>query len=106
VKWRKKPIEVEATQWFKTGDHPAVIRAWTTPRGDTTNELLGEAYDFLAEEFAAIQTLEGLMRVRPGDWVVTGVQGEHYAVEPDIFEASYERADDETYALRYNSRVG
>lgn len=28
--------------------------------------------------------------VCPGDWVITGVQGEHYPCKPDIFAATYE----------------
>ncbi len=39
-----------------------------------------------------IRTLEGDMRVNPGDWVVRGVQGEYYPVKPDIFSATYEPA--------------
>ncbi len=34
------------------------------------------------------------MFVTPGDWIITGVKGEHYPCKPDIFEATYERADD------------
>jgi hypothetical protein len=28
--------------------------------------------------------------VTPGDWIITGVQGEVYACKPDIFEQTYE----------------
>ena len=27
AKFRKKPVVIEATQWFKDGDHPAVTPA-------------------------------------------------------------------------------
>ena len=37
-----------------------------------------------------IETLDGLMVVEPGDWVITGVQGERYPCKPDIFAATYE----------------
>lgn len=40
-----------------------------------------------------IETLEGDMQVSPGDWIVTGVQGERYPCKPDIFEATYEPAE-------------
>ncbi|AUL54974.1 hypothetical protein [Burkholderia pseudomallei] len=40
-----------------------------------------------------IQTLEGRMNVEIGDWIITGVKGEHYPCKPDIFEATYEPAD-------------
>jgi hypothetical protein len=32
-----------------------------------------------------IDTLEGVMRADPGDWIVNGVQGEFYAVKPTVF---------------------
>jgi hypothetical protein len=32
------------------------------------------------------------MFVTPGDWIITGVKGEHYPCKPDIFEATYEEA--------------
>ncbi len=37
-----------------------------------------------------IPTLEGVMHASEGDWVIRGVQGEHYACKPDIFELTYE----------------
>jgi hypothetical protein len=32
------------------------------------------------------------MSVAPGDWIITGVQGEHYPCKPEIFAATYEPA--------------
>ena len=37
-----------------------------------------------------IQTLEGCMTASPGDWIITGVNGEQYPCKPDIFEKTYE----------------
>jgi hypothetical protein len=37
-----------------------------------------------------IDTLEGRMHASPGDWVVTGVDGERWPVKPDIFARTYE----------------
>jgi len=72
MKFRKKPVVVEATQWFKMGDHHAVIE--------------------ISEGVPAVKTLEGPMYVTPGDWIITGVKGEHYPCKPDIFEMTYEPA--------------
>lgn len=36
-----------------------------------------------------IDTLEGTMKADPGDWIVTGVDGEQYPVKPDIFDKTY-----------------
>lgn len=39
-----------------------------------------------------IETLEGTMTARPGDWIIRGVKGEIYPCKPDIFAATYEPA--------------
>ena len=90
MKFRKKPVVIEATQWFKHGDHPAVVRAWNTPEGPETDKEMAMAFGHFAREFPAIPTMEGLMTVTPGDWIITGVKGEHYPCKPDIFEQTYE----------------
>lgn len=80
-KFRKKPVVIEATQWFKMGDHPAVKPA-LAPSGQVIPTVGG-----------FIETLEGWLSVTPGDWIITGVNGEHYPCKPDIFEATYEPAE-------------
>jgi len=37
-----------------------------------------------------IATLEGVMTVSPGDYIIQGVKGEFYACRPDIFWMTYE----------------
>lgn len=37
-----------------------------------------------------IETLEGVMKASPGDWIITGVNGEKYPVKQDIFQKTYE----------------
>ena len=80
MKFRKKPVVIEATQWFKHGDHLAVFKMHTV---DPDDGVTPQAY---------IETLEGQMLVTPGDWIITGVKGEHYPCKPDIFEMTYEPA--------------
>jgi len=41
-----------------------------------------------------IHTLEGDLIAEPGDWIITGIQGEKYPVKPDIFEATYEPCEE------------
>jgi hypothetical protein len=76
--YRKKPIPVECSQWFKVGDHPAVISLADKAGMPTRTEL------------GWIDTLEGGHVVTPGDWIITGVRGEHYPCKPDIFAETYE----------------
>lgn len=47
--------------------------------------------------FAEIVTLEGVMQASEGDYIIKGVQGEFYACKPDIFEQTYEVAENETH---------
>lgn len=85
AKFRKKPVVVEAVQWFKVGDHPKVkIELWGPPPPDCS--ICGKSRGV----HGLIETLEGFHIVCPGDWIITGIKGEHYPCKPDIFEATYE----------------
>ena len=41
-----------------------------------------------------IPTLEGGMTASMGDYIIKGIQGEFYPCKPDIFEATYEVANE------------
>lgn len=43
---------------------------------------------------AAVETLEGVMKVLPGDWIVTGIAGEKYPCKNEIFQKTYEMVED------------
>lgn len=45
-------------------------------------------------ERTEIVTLEGVMVGNPGDWLITGVNGEQYPCKNDIFEKTYEPVDE------------
>ena len=80
MKYVKKPIPIEAVQWFKLGDHPVVIDA------------LPKYKDYIPVQNGAtgyIETLEGGYFVTPGDWIIKGVADEYYPCKPDIFEKTY-----------------
>ena len=81
AKFKKKPVVIEAAQWFKAGDHPAVVRC---ADHDPDARCGGNP------DKPVIKTLEGWHEVTPGDWIITGVKGEHYPCKPDIFEMTYE----------------
>lgn len=75
MKFRKKPVVVEARQVPSGGDVTDVAR-WC------------DASVF--SDHLLIETKEGTMRANPGDWIICGVQGEFYPCKPDIFEETYE----------------
>lgn len=94
-KFRKKPVVISAEQFFRGIPVPGVEHWETTLAQYLHNAELHRCACPLAtvETFAPhIHTLEGPMRVNPGDWVITGVKGEKYACKPDIFEMTYEPA--------------
>lgn len=82
-RYRKKPVVIEAMQLPPSGE-------------DASQELV----DFLhhidlweqSDKHGSIiiHTLEGQMTADPGDWIIRGVNGEHYPCKPDIFEKTYE----------------
>lgn len=37
-----------------------------------------------------VETLEGVMRGNPGDWLITGVEGEQYFCADSVFQKTYE----------------
>ena len=47
-----------------------------------------EAYQ--TDEVMYIETLEGIHKADPGDYIITGIKGEQYPCKPDIFEKTYE----------------
>jgi hypothetical protein len=105
--FRKKPVVIDATQWFENGDHPdddcrliqppdggdrflsegKVVRYYRLP--DDSGKRICEKCGRHMHVHGWIDTLEGGHIVCPGDWIITGVMGERYPCKPDIFEATY-----------------
>ena len=122
MKFKKKPVEIEATQWFKNGDHPLdyskshdgfengelrvftgaerkanqwegdIVRYYRRP--DDSGDRTCEKCGDTMHNHGWIDTLEGGHIVCPSDWIITGVKGEHYPCKPDIFEMTYEKVEE------------
>lgn len=48
---------------------------------------------FQMKEAFQVETLEGLMTGKKGDWLMVGVHGEMYPCDQDIFNLTYEIMD-------------
>ena len=86
-KYRKKPVVIEAVQLAECDhDQWCEVMSWVFDGGDVVGPLGegDEPYIFY------VMTLEGEMKAQPGDWIIRGVQGEHYPCKPDVFELTYE----------------
>lgn len=95
MKYRKKPVVIDAIQWTGenlrevidfTGKHPKWSE-WFATWEDYEARVRADGGIF------KIITLEGTMEATPGDWIIRGVKGEHYPCKPDIFAATYEPAE-------------
>lgn len=89
MKFRKKPVVIEAFLWTadreQTEDPLWILEALRI--GGVFFENEGTPLVTLK-----IRTLEGVMTAQRGDWIIRGVKGEIYPCKPDIFEATYEPA--------------
>jgi hypothetical protein len=82
MKFRKKPVVIEAVQW--TGDNYDDMENFISCEFGYQARADGNGTDIV------IKTLEGYMNGSPNDYVIKGVHGEFYPCKPDIFEATYE----------------
>lgn len=85
MKYRKKPVVIEAIQWMPDGvDNLLEISEFI---GDNTTYSV--CYN-LPVHTLSIHTLEGVMDAMPGDYIIRGIKGEYYPCKPDIFDQTYE----------------
>lgn len=84
MRFRKKPVEIEAVQWTGTPDSFREISNWA----NTPTKINIIHYTNHAQ--LGIDTLEGMMMANVNDWIIRGVAGEFYPCKPDIFEQTYE----------------
>lgn len=85
MKFRKKPVVIDAIQFDPGSEHKTKLPHPVVATGG----IGADNYNYDGFEFF-IETLEGPMRVTPGDWIICGIKGEYYPCKPDIFEATYE----------------
>jgi len=94
IKYRKKPVVIEAVQW--TGKNLREVISFTDGSPETRSHHAGmmwEQYEELvSRDGLKIFTLEGKMDASVGDFIIRGVAGELYPCKPGIFAATYERA--------------
>jgi hypothetical protein len=95
MKFRKKPVVIEAMQWFKVTEYPGVVRHFRRPEPEFGGSIGCPECGAPFHEHGFIDTLEGGHRVCPGDWIITGVVGERYPCKPHIFMATYDIVEPE-----------
>lgn len=78
-KYRKKPVTVKAIQW-------------TDDNFEEVVKFIGSEHEGgdLKGTYVFINTLEGVMIARRGDYIIRGVKNECYPCKQDIFEETYD----------------
>lgn len=97
MKFRKKPVVIEAIQWDGSRDRFNTIYEWANPSGDAISAPITSDGCFDSGDDVqnlCIDTLEGTMLARVGDWIIRGVKGEYYPCKPEVFAATYEPAEE------------
>lgn len=74
--YKSKVVTIHAVQFGGTHDEHAAIQSGTEPAG------------------FFVQTLEGPLRIQPGDWLIEGTEGEFYPCKDSVFRRKYEIADE------------
>ena len=83
MQFRKKPVVIEAWQFF--------VKDWPNrPRWcDDERVILSHEHN---TAMVAVSASNEFVRANEGDWIIEGLKGELYPCKPDIFEATYEPA--------------
>ncbi len=95
MKYRKKPVVIEAIQFEYTADGIVALREFC---GSALGKIEKHRHPTAKAE-AELGTLEDGIHLTvkhiatEGDFIIRGVQGEYYACKPDIFWQTYEQID-------------
>lgn len=122
MKFRKKPVVIDASVWHKNGDHPNdyandvhgfndgelvtfsgehrkangwegdVVRYFRRP--NVPGDTACRWCQHVMHDHGWINTKEGGHIVCPGDYIITGIAGEMYPCKPDIFAATYDPVEE------------
>jgi hypothetical protein len=82
-KYRKKPIVVEAERFY-----PSDYEKFDCITRKTENCL-----GFPMAVFY-VNTLEGEIPIKLGEWLIKGIEGEYYPCKDSIFKATYEEVNE------------
>lgn len=91
MKFRKKPVEIDAVQW--TGDNAAEVYAFT---GESNFAPITDGFHHESEDPDITATVFDVLHstwvgVKTGQWIIRGVRGETYPCDESMFADTYEQ---------------
>lgn len=85
MKYRKKPVVIEAIKWAGTN-----LLEWIEQNPSVRNVIqIENAWEL------TVKTIEGDMKAHEGDYIIIGVEGEVYPCKASIFEKTYEEVKED-----------
>ena len=80
--YRKQPIEAEQFD----GSEEMIDKYHV--RCDTEYMLSDDPLEYSTVPYQ-METLEGFLNINAGDWIATGIDGEHWAISDEVFKTTY-----------------
>lgn len=90
MKFRKKPIVIEAIQYDGIESVNEMRSKWPDFYKSSENSFKSEISDYVL----LIETLEGIHTAHRGDWIIKGIKGEFYPCKSNVFEMTYEKVEE------------
>lgn len=94
MKYKKKPVEIEAVQFNGRNVGEIEIFVGKKLKSRVFSDAAYQAGVSAPLFEVDIETLEGTMTASPNDYIIKGVKGEFYPCKPDIFKATYDPVTD------------
>ncbi len=79
MKYRKKPLVIDAIQW--NGKNIDEVKKF----------MEHTSFGYGGNQCITMRTIEGTKNAMPGDWLVKGTEGEIYPVGVNVFDKIYEK---------------
>jgi hypothetical protein len=102
-RFRKRPIVVEAERFDGTIEcAERLSREYASNVWPQFGNTFETHMDWTGRLY--VDTHGGLVVAEPGDWIVTGIDGERYPCRPGLFEALYEPDEAKAVPIRLTLR--
>ena len=99
MKYRKKPVIIEAIQWNENNLKEVMEFIGSEFKYEKDTSYYTNKFNYGPALGLRLCTLEGEMKVSKGDYIIKGIKGEFYPCKPDIFEETYEGVEETSVSI-------
>lgn len=91
MKFRKKPVVIDAIQW--SGGNTDCLSAFCGEHDWTRADMREMAFDDPEQIIVYNKEERQWLQAPVGHWIIRGIKGEYYPCSPDVFERTYDPAE-------------